>query len=265
MKNKIYRTDEPKNVSNKTRIIKATMSMTTMTTTLRNITVTVAAIALFSACETTPPQPPQLTTVSCNVPVITPLPETKETQSKGGLEISIAPFAYSVSRKMEVTNTPTEPEPVWERPDLERIQRETGRAMMVVVRTETPSLVVSPGHLSFTVKINNKMSRVFRGAGTVVQFNAGGKLLAVDQSGYGEMLNAIVPPRSELQLAVHGPKISELPVQGTLGLFFYDVVTDIDAAGNVKEKQNYEWYFNYTTRVVEESGEVKSSRLKVTQ
>ena len=37
-----------------------------------------------------------------------------------------------------------------------------------------------------------------------------------------------------------------------MGLFFYDVVTKTDNAGNVTEKQNFEWFYDYSVQLKEE-------------
>jgi len=39
---------------------------------------------------------------------------------------------------------------------------------------------------------------------------------------------------------VYGPGIKSIPSECTIGLFFYDVPTKTDAAGNITEKQNSE-------------------------
>ena len=116
------------------------------------------------------------------------------------------------------------------------------------MRKATRSQVaVEPANLSFLVTVNNKMPRVFHGAGTVVQFNVGGRVLAVNQSGYANLMGAIVPPQQQQQFTITGPTLAELgAAQGIIGVFLYDVVTGQNAAGVVTEKQNYEWYFDYT-------------------
>jgi hypothetical protein len=44
--------------------------------------------------------------------------------------------------------------------------------------------------------LTNNLPRVFRGAGALIQFNIAGKAVPVDSNGYGDFLNAIIPPRS---------------------------------------------------------------------
>ena len=192
-------------------------------------------------------------TETLNVPTVAPQPETKYTQPKAGLEISVEPLTYKTIVKEHTRVQPVPPPAVVimlggaRDPYVERITYETAE--------------VEPAQLRFLVKINNKMPRVFYGKGTVVQFNAGGKLLAVDQAGYCKFLGAIVPPRQELQIEVIGPALSTLTQpKGIIGLFLYDVVTQQDDAGKVTEKQNYEWYFDYQMEA--KTVEVHSSRTK---
>ena len=113
------------------------------------------------------------------------------------------------------------------------------------------------------------MPRVFRGAGTVVQFNIDGQLKSVDQKGYQNLVQAIVPPRSQTTLEIYGPELSNLPEKANIGLFFYDVVTNQNEAGEVTERQNFEWYYKYnsqtrkdTVTVEVEEGWVKTDTTK---
>jgi hypothetical protein len=197
-----------------------------------------AMFALTGLGCTTPKAVATNKTINCMVPTITPQPESKETQEKGGLQISIAPVSYGVRTEQDVTVTQVAPPPI--------VLTTRGGTTVWVDRKTTTSASVEPDRIKFLVKINNKMPRVFYGKGTVVQFNVGGRLQAVDQFGYSNFLGAIIPPRQELQLEIVGPTLASLGAhQGTIGVFLYDVVTDQDKAGTVTEKQNYEWYFDY--------------------
>ena len=192
-------------------------------------------------------------TITLNIPTITPQPETQYTQSKAGLEISVAPVTHTAVIKEHVRVQSTNP-PVW-------VFFVGGVNDVYVEQTTYQTAKVEPGQLRFLVKINNKMPRVFYGKGTVVQFNAGGRLLAVDQSGYNMFLGAIVPPRQEQQIEIIGPPLSELTQpKGIIGIFLYDVVTNQDDSGKVTEKQNYEWYFDY--QMEGKTVEIRSVRTK---
>lgn len=227
--------------------------------TMRSMLCLVAiSLCALSACVTNPPPqaPAPTMTVTAKLPTFAPLAETRESQEKGGVEISVGPVAYEAVRSSYTTERVLQPGV------MERLTAPPNwQYMRYVERTTSPVLKVAPEQLRFRININNKLPRVFRGAGTVVQFNIAGKLIQVDQTGYADLVNVIVPPRTQQQVEVYGPTIASLPGQTTIGLFLYDVTTKADAAGNVTEKQNFEWYFNYATQVREESGEIHKERL----
>jgi hypothetical protein len=216
------------------------------------ISVLILAVVL-TGCQTGPAPGPQLTQISCKVPTVTALPETKEAQEKGGVEIAVVPTTYKSVKKVRTTITQADP------PFAALILAPSGSAanQVYVRESSIPYLEAQPGRLQFTVRVNNKLSRVFRGQGAVVQFNVGGKLVPFDRVDYKEFLNGIVPPRNETEFTIYGPTFDLLPDSGTIGIFLYDVVTATDVAGNVTEKQNYEWYFSYTTKTEEQSAEMQ--------
>jgi hypothetical protein len=84
--------------------------------------------------------------------------------------------------------------------------------------------------------------------------------MAIEQTAYAELTNVIVPPRAQQQVNIDGPSLSVLPDQTTIGLFLYDVATKTDAAGNVTEKQNFEWYYNYGVQRKEATGSIVKKR-----
>ncbi len=208
-----------------------------------------AILLVVSGCVAPPPAAPRTTSISARVPTVQTVAETKEAQEKGGLEIAVVPAAYKAVKKDRTTLEQIEPPAIsiiLSSPDQRNNQ------IFVEERT-TPYLETEPHRLQFSVRVNNKLSRVFRGQGAVVQFNVGGKLIPFDRVDYKEFLNGIVPPRNEAEFTIYGPTLDMLPDTGTVGIFLYDVVTATDVAGNVTEKQNFEWYFTYTTRTEEQS------------
>lgn len=184
-----------------------------------------------------PPPPPKPTVAIVNVPSLSLLPGTQASQPKGGLTISVAPATYSV-KIVPTVSLQREDAPAYAISDTDDGPDVWG------VRTTTSKPRGNPNSLAFLVTVSNQMSRVFHGAGTVVQFNVGGTLLPVDQKGYVSLQNVIIPPQSEQQVEVFGPPLDQLPAgKSTMSLTLYDVVTNQDAAGNVTEKQNYRWDF----------------------
>jgi len=225
---------------------------------LLGVTILLGFFAFFelSCLPPAPESAPETITVSCLVPSFSPLPETKESQEKGGVEISIAPVTYEVIR-----STNTETTPVSEPLIAILPKGYTRENSAYVEETSWQVIDVSPDNLSFLVTINNKLPRVFRGAGSVVQFNVSGKLIGIEEKYYADFLNVIVPPRSQHQVKIYGPALQSLPSQQTtIGIFFYDVVTNVDKAGNVTEKQNFEWYFSYSPQFRQEISPVTRKR-----
>lgn len=188
---------------------------------------------LLCGCATnpTPPAPSPVRTITARLPTFAPLAETKELQAKGGIQISAAPVAYQLVRSGKRAEQLAQPS------FLEKLGGPNGwQYMRFVERSYWSELEVQPGQMRFIITINNQLPRVFRGAGTVVQFNVAGKLIPVEQEGYAALTNIIVPPRTQQQVEIFGPPLSAVPDQTTVGLFLYDVVTKTDAAGNISER-----------------------------
>lgn len=217
-------------------------------------------ISAFVGCVSAPPPPVPKTTISAKVPGISPMAETKEAQEKGGVEIAIVPATYATATKQKYSVTPKSP---GFGSMLGASIATGGKSANLIYVEETiiPFLEVVPGRLQFTVRVNNKLSRVFRGQGAVVQFNVAGKLVPFGETDYAEIINGIVPPRNENTFLIKGPRLDAIPDKGTIGIFLYDVITQTDVAGNVTEKQNYEWYFDYSVRFVEAQAEARKSEV----
>jgi hypothetical protein len=190
---------------------------------------------------------------------MTALPETQELQEKAGLQISVAPVSYTCRQTTQVSKREV-PDPFTKSTGgLLPPPPQKSRGQRYIETTETPDVQVVPDRIEYIVKINNKLPRVFRGAGIVVQFNVGGRLQAVEQQGYAALTNAIIPPRTEQEIKIYGPSLSAMPEQTTIGLFLYDAVTNTDAAGNITQKQNFEWFYNYVTQPKQVTGEVRKT------
>lgn len=211
--------------------------------------------------------------VRCVYPVITPLAETKELQTKGGINISLAPNTFSCSDAVKLTRREVSSNifNFEEQMPLMRLINQNGglrpgnqpENYQLLETTATPVYAVNPNKVAFRIKINNQMPRVFRGAGTVVLYNFGGKNTSISSQEYSELSNIIVPPRTEAEVVIYGPPFQDVKENTTLGVFLYDVVTNTDNAGNILEKQNFEWYYNYTSQVKEAERAIKTEKVWV--
>lgn len=230
----------------------------------------IALLLFLSACAPVPvtPAASPVVTVRCSYPVITPLPQTKELQTKGGINISLAPNDFTCKDAVRKT-TRNIAQTLFDMNEIsskvDTANREGGKPddYRLTEVTSTPVYGVSPEKVAFRVKINNQMPRVFRGSGTVVLYNFGGRNNSISSQEYAELTNLIVPPRTEAEVTIYGPAFTSIPEKTTLGIFLYDVVTKTDTAGNIQEKQNFEWYYSYELRTKEAQREVKKEKIWV--
>lgn len=176
--------------------------------------------------------------VSARVPRIVPVPETKEVQRRGGITIALAPTRFDTTSTAACSYGFAKTGFLMVIPA--GVSRETHEKL---IETRYDELAVSPGHLSFLLTVTNGMSRVFRGAGTLVQFTVDQRVQAAEQASYAEFIEALIPPRGEAQIRLRGPSLTALGEGATLGVLLYDVVVAMDAAGQVTKRENFEWFF----------------------
>jgi hypothetical protein len=209
----------------------------------------VSLLTTVAGCATAPPPAPTTVSMNCQYPVLSPMPETKENQTKGGVGVTVAVAPFQCVQQVRKTRE-LKPQSSVEKMLLNNRPAPTQTTM-------TPYLQVVPDRLKVTVRVSNQLSRVFRGAGTVIQFQIAGKTWASKQEDFAEFTNVIIPPRGEQMVDLYGPPVESMPPQATIGIFLYDVVTKTDVAGNTTEKQNFEWFYNYSTQAKQEIGQVQ--------
>jgi len=223
-----------------------------------------ASAIMLTGCVTQQASPPQTVNLTCSLPKIDVIADNvnKQTQSKGGLDITVVPAIYKTVRSDRTTVTQVEAD-AGTQIGLGLVGGLTGQSTQGKVYVEqvtTPLLMVEPSRLVFTIKIHNQLNRVFHGQGAVVQFNVDGKLIPFNNTDYKEFSGGIVPPLNDGDIAIYGPPLESLKDKGTITIFLYDVVTATDVAGNTTEKQNYTWDFSYTMQNATATGELKKSR-----
>ena len=103
----------------------------------------------------------------------------------------------------------------------------------------TPTTCVSKSKWSTT------LNHVLRLAGTfgTVQHQRTRGVPRPKTRGFESLSNAILTPREQKEFDIIGPKTEELPVEATIGLILYGVVTATDEAGNAAKRNNFEWFY----------------------
>jgi hypothetical protein len=209
-------------------------------------------LVFLTGCEVVPTPPPEPYSISIDVPMITPLPETLETQVRSDVSITLAPVAFRSEVVDACRYSGSSAFAIFPPPGA---SLETHTAYN---QTQTSILRMNPEGLTFVVTIRNNMDRVFRGAGALITMNVDGRTQGLEQSAYADFINVLVPPRSEAQVFIQGPDLETLLQDaGILAVFLYDVVTGMDNAGNITNRENFEWFFNISeesrSEVVQES------------
>jgi hypothetical protein len=216
-------------------------------TLLSLLTVSIQGTAIAEKKEQAPPPQPTVVSVEVTTPTIALTPESKSDVTKGGIKISVDTDLFTSNAELVPVETPFQPG-FKEMFHIPCVGERGNNGMTFYIHSFTPQIVVKPKRLVLHLHITNQLPRVFRGAGAVVQMNIAGKSIHLNPEGYGDFINAIIPPRSSQDFDIVGPPLSDLPPRATIGVFLYDVVTKMDEAGNIKEKQDFEWYYSWATQ-----------------
>lgn len=220
----------------------------------------VAVLALAGGCtqssvNTVPPTDTKM--FSLKVPVLRAVDPAKENQEKDGIRMLVTPIPFQVSR----TSTKA----------YKAVQFLLALGPnRTVSQLETTQPEIFPNELRFKVRINNRLGRVIRLAGTVVSFQVSGKSVNVPQTKYQEFLNGIILPQQESELELFGPTLLELVGPdlnrlpgdtATVALLLFDIVTATDPAGNPTRRSNFEYYYRFGMPVRPDSVTSTVSRL----
>ena len=215
-------------------------------------------IGVLASCATAPAGPPPTLSIGAILRHVEPVGETSPTQTRGGLTLTLAPVSFDT-----VTTTACSYRPV-ELGLLQRVPEGVSeRTHTLLEENRFGALRVRPTELTLLLTIRNQMDRVFRGAGAVVQFTVDQSVQAVEQSKYLEFLNTPITPGSETQIRMRGPSLPALRDGATFGVLLFDVVTAIDNAGNISNRDNFEWYFEVRHEVIRRTLETVEGRRRV--
>lgn len=222
------------------------------------------AVAIFSCCG--PAQPPDLVPTPMNLeyrqPAILAVEGYPEIQSKQDVTISVIPQGFT-----KIMNKSHECEwvrsKVGEFLDAVETDQDPNEELTYLVK-EIPSVHISPQNISFKITINNNLARVLRLAGSIMAMQVDGKNIGIDSTRYKDFLDGFVLPRQQVDYDIAGPNVADLPLRCNISLFLYDVITDVDPAGNATKKANFEWFFTYENQIRSEPASVTKRIVKMT-
>lgn len=215
------------------------------------------ALALGAACATTtaPVVTPEL--ASCQQPTVTLVDtESPSLQQQGDITIIAAPATPVCEDLVRVSYTPTDA------PSgglagvsnfLSTLSGDDSDVETYYERSEVRGLYVRDD-LDILITIVNQSPRVFRADGMVVQYQVDGNVAALDQQRYAQLLNTVVLPGQQNQVAVPGISIADLRQGAAIALYLFDVVVERDDAGNPSRRGNFEWFYQLDHETVTGAG-----------
>ena len=220
-------------------------------------------LVVLLGCATVPTAGgPSVTTTPVNfkMPTIASVDPGKENQERDGVRVIASAMPFRLERVVR-----TEYRPVRSTLILGN-QAPVDRRVISI-----PD--IQPEQLVFKIRINNRLPRVLRLAGTVVAFQVAGRNVNVPQDRYADFVNGIVLPQQETELELRGPSLLELAGSdlnglagdsATVAVLLFDIVTATDAAGNPTRRSNFEFYYRFTLPMHADQYETTTTRLSVT-
>lgn len=206
---------------------------------------------LLIGCEPPPPAVPVQTTVSYTLPKFVPVKEGTETVEKGGVVLQLAPPDFTAKREVHTTCQ-----------KVATIFVVNGQGTYQV--TETPRYAVTPTKIEFVLKVTNHTDQVLKLEGTIFKLNVGGNEIALDADAYKSFTNGILTPGETKQFTIEGPDWTTLAANTTIDFAVFGMPLQLDKAGNVAERGNFDWTFTFSTEPKTQSEEVTTTEQSFT-
>lgn len=178
-----------------------------------------------------------------SVPIITPTSQTKQKQTKGGVVVSceVVPFV--------IENAMTETESV-------SYARPNNTAFDVYEIAKIPSIKISPNEVNFIIRIRNNQDRVLKLVDVPIVYIADGIQYSIPEGFLKDWNNSLVVKGFEKEFPIIGPNTASLMNTKVLYISVNDVPISYDKAGNVTQKENFEWFFDCTLKQQSVTGQL---------
>ncbi len=169
-------------------------------------------------------------TLSYELPIITPTNGTIQTQKKGGVTITceVVPFDVSILDQEKKGVFYADP-------------KMPGYDVFEV--SHTPVAVVKPENFLLKIKIKNNQERILKIRETAMLMQVDGVNYNMPEADTKEWYAAMLIKNGEFNYNIKGPELNSLIGAKLVYLFINDVPTVMDEGGNIKKRENFEWYF----------------------
>ena len=180
--------------------------------------------------------------LSYDLPVISPTNGTKQSQSKGGVTITceVIPFDISINDEIKREITYADPNmPGYDRYEI----------------SHTPKSNVYPKNFILNIKIKNNQERILKVRETVLLLQIDGVTYSVPEASLQEWLAGMIIKNGEFNYKVQGPAFNSLINAKLVYLSLNDVPTIMDEAGNIKKRENFEWFFECKKQTIQKQAQ----------
>jgi hypothetical protein len=167
-------------------------------------------------------------TVSYNLPVITPTADTKQTQTKGTVTVSCEIIPITVAMKDNVER---------------KIADSDQPGYDVYEVSHVPSPVITPDRFKLNIKIKNNGDRILKVRETALLLQVDGVQYHIPEASLTDWYGGMIIKNGEFNYTINGPDFTNLANAKLIYLFINDVPTIMDEGGNIKKRENFEWYF----------------------
>ncbi len=181
-----------------------------------------------------------------DLPVISPTSQTTQTQKKGGVTVTceIVPFNIAVKDKAErevYFADPTKPGY-----DIFQIKH-------------TPIAEFYPQRFKLNIKIKNNQERILKVRETALLMQIDGITYNVPEESLKEWYAGMIIKDGIFNYEISGPAFNSLINAKLVYLFINDVPTVMDEGGNIKKRENFEWFFVCKKQTIEKQEQITYS------
>jgi len=181
-------------------------------------------------------------TISYELPVITPSKESRQTQTKGGVTITCEVIPYELSIEDEVKSNVFYADPAKPGYDVFEI-------------SHTPKPVAKPDDFELNIKIKNNQERILKVRETALLLQIDGITVHIPEASLTDWYAGMIIKNGEFNYRIRVPEFNSLLNAKLVYLFINDVPTVMDEGGNIKKRENFEWYFECKKQIVSQQAQ----------
>lgn len=183
------------------------------------------------------------TTLQIQIPSIEIDRKTVQLQQKGGIVVSCEVVPHSVEFNHSTGRDIFYSDPSSPGFDIFEVRN-------------TPVAEIYPNNLQFKIKVRNNQDRLLKLWEVPIILNVNNIQTNLTGTQLEEWNGAKIAKGFEHEFTIHGPKLSGFKNLNSIYIAAHDIPVLYDKAGNITEKQNFEWIYNVKMETVSKTGKI---------